>query len=162
MFRRSFIKSASLISTGKLFFPSLTFASCSKSILKDESVFTGKVLIIGAGAAGLYAGYTLQQKGIDFEILEANPRYGGRLGKLTGFANYPIDLGAQWLHGRKNLVGDLIKKTNTPITRDNGETYYWFQNRLVTSLPRNIDIFSSGSLPDISYKDYAIQKGLGT
>jgi lysine-specific histone demethylase 1B len=136
-------------------------ASCNKPDKKENPVFTGKVIIIGAGAAGLYAGYTLQQNGVDFEILEANTMYGGRLGKLTGFANYPIDLGAQWLHGNKNLVGDLIKKTKTPITKDDSEITYWFRDKLVTALPRDIDIFSRGSLPDISFKDYAIQKGFG-
>lgn len=52
------------------------------------------VLIIGAGAAGLFAGKVLADRGIDFRILEASDRYGGRVGKLEGFADYPLDLGA--------------------------------------------------------------------
>ena len=45
-----------------------------------------KVLIIGAGAAGLAAGHALAQRGIDFQILEASDRIGGRLiGKNRGF-----------------------------------------------------------------------------
>ena len=35
--------------------------------------------IIGAGASGLYAGVLLQSLGIDYEILEANDRAGGRI-----------------------------------------------------------------------------------
>ncbi|KAK4164716.1 flavin-containing amine oxidase [Cladorrhinum sp. PSN259] len=40
---------------------------------------TFKVGIVGAGAAGLYAAVLLQSLGIDFEILEANTRIGGRI-----------------------------------------------------------------------------------
>jgi monoamine oxidase len=49
----------------------------------------------------------LAKKGVDFEILEASDHYGGRLGELNGFASYPLDLGAQWLHGKKSIAGDL-------------------------------------------------------
>ena len=38
-----------------------------------------KVGIIGAGIGGLYAAYLLQKQGIEYEILEAGPRLGGRL-----------------------------------------------------------------------------------
>ena len=41
--------------------------------------FKGKVIIIGAGAGGLSAGYLLAQQGTDFEILEASENYGGRI-----------------------------------------------------------------------------------
>lgn len=39
-----------------------------------------KVVIIGAGCAGLSAAYTLKKKGVDFVVLEATERYGGRVG----------------------------------------------------------------------------------
>jgi monoamine oxidase len=57
-----------------------------------------QVLIIGAGAAGLTAGYILHNKGVSFEILEAADTYGGRLKKTEALADFPIDLGAEWLH----------------------------------------------------------------
>jgi hypothetical protein len=38
-----------------------------------------KVGIVGAGAAGLYAGMLLQSLGIDYEILEGSDRIGGRM-----------------------------------------------------------------------------------
>jgi lysine-specific histone demethylase 1B len=161
MDRRQFIKQSTLLSIGGLLIPSTFLSACRKETLFEDINYDGKVLIIGAGAAGLYAGYILKSKGIDFQILEASANYGGRLAKLTGFANFPIDSGAQWLHGKNNILGDLIKKSKTKITLDDSTLKYWFNNQLVNSLPQNTDIFEGDELPDISYQDYALQKGLG-
>ena len=161
MDRRNFIKQSTLFSVGGLLLPSTFLSSCRKETLFEDINYDGKVLIIGAGAAGLYAAYILKSKGINFQILEASANHGGRLGKLTGFANFPIDTGAQWLHGKNSILGDLITKSNTKVTLDASETTYWFNNKLLDSLPQNIDIFEGDDLPDISYKDYAIEKGLG-
>ena len=38
-----------------------------------------KVGIVGAGAAGMYAGILLDSLGIDYDIIEANNRIGGRV-----------------------------------------------------------------------------------
>ena len=161
MDRRHFIKQSTLLSIGGLLIPSSLLSACRKETLFEDVNYDGKVIIIGAGAAGLYAAYMLKSKGIDFQILEASSTYGGRLGKLTGFANFPIDTGAQWLHGKNSMLGDLIKKSKTKITLDDSETRYWFNNQLVNSLPQETDIFEGDNLPDISYEDYALQSGLG-
>lgn len=122
---------------------------------------TYPLLIIGAGAAGLHAGHLLAQKGIDFQILEASDQIGGRLGKVEGLADYPLDLGAEWLHGKKSLVGKLIKRTRTSITPDKSNIRYWFQDELVKKLPVDVwELFEGEDLPDISYQAYAEQLGL--
>lgn len=161
MDRRNFLKQSSLLSIGGLLIPSTFVSACREETLFEDLKYEGKVIIIGAGVSGLYAGYILQSKGIDFQIMEASSNYGGRLGKLSGFANFPIDLGAQWLHGKNNIAGELIQKSNTKITLDDSSTKYWFNNQLVSSLPKETNIFEGENLPDISYKEYAIQQGLG-
>jgi lysine-specific histone demethylase 1B len=161
MNRRHFIKQSTLLSIGGLLIPSSLLAACRKETLFEDVTYDGKVIIIGAGAAGLYAAYILKSKGIDFQLLEASSTHGGRLGKLTGFANFPIDTGAQWLHGKNSILGDLIKKSKTNITLDDSETKFWFNNQLVNSLPQETDIFEGDDLPDISFEDYALQNGLG-
>jgi lysine-specific histone demethylase 1B len=161
MNRRHFIKQSTLLSIGGLLIPSSLLAACRKETLFEDVTYDGKVIIIGAGAAGLYAAYMLKSKGIDFQLLEASSTYGGRLGKLTGFANFPIDTGAQWLHGKNSILGDLIKKSKTNITLDDSETKFWFNNQLVNSLTQETDIFEGDNLPDISFEDYALQNGLG-
>ncbi|XP_055611005.1 spermine oxidase-like [Uranotaenia lowii] len=65
-----------------------------------------KIIIIGAGAAGLAAGSRLLQNGVsDFVILEAGNRIGGRIWTVPfGTEKCPIELGAQWCHGEENNV----------------------------------------------------------
>ena len=161
MNRRDFLKQTSALTIGGILFPSALFTGCRKENFFEDVTYDGKVIIIGAGAAGLYAAYILKSKGIDFQILEASSTYGGRLGKLTGFANFPIDTGAQWLHGENSVLGDLIKSSKTKITRDDSETKFWFNNQLIDALPQNTNIFEGEELPDISYEAYALQYGLG-
>ena len=161
MDRRHFLKQSSLLTIGGILLPSTLLTTCRKETLFEDVTYDGKVIIIGAGAAGLYAAYILKSKGIDFQILEASSTYGGRLGKLTGFANFPIDTGAQWLHGENSVLGDLIKSSKTKITRDDSETKFWFNNQLIDALPQNTNIFEGEELPDISYEAYALQNGLG-
>lgn len=164
MNRRKFILDSAGATLGIMLVPSFLLASCRKQDLLDGHNFKGKVLIIGAGAAGLYAGYVLKSQGVDFTILEASDKIGGRIAKLEGFADYPVDLGAHWLHGKHNILGDLIKKTKTKISLDDSDMAYWHQQQLVNSLPQDIEsIFQEeDGLPDISFKDYAAQKGFGS
>ena len=163
MERRKFITQTTLLSIGGLLLPTAMLSSCRKNTLLEDISFEGKVIIIGAGVAGLYAGYVLKSKGIDFQILESAPHYGGRLGKLTGFANFPIDIGAQWMHGKNSIVGDLIRKTNTAIAIDESSEKYWFNNQIVSSLPKDINaIFTNEeNTSDVSFADFAIQNGFG-
>jgi len=76
-----------------------------------------KVLIIGAGASGLTAGHVLGERGIEFEILEASSVHGGRVRKIEGFVDFPIDLGAEWIHkwiGAKPAVFESLLKGADP------------------------------------------------
>ncbi|MGB0721552.1 MAG: flavin monoamine oxidase family protein [Gammaproteobacteria bacterium] len=65
------------------------------------------VLIVGAGAAGMTAAYLLAREGIEFKVLEAAPVHGGRMKRLNGFADFPVPLGAEWLHGPESLLDGL-------------------------------------------------------
>jgi len=163
MERRIFFEKSILAYLGLALSPTL-LASCRKETLFPDSDFSGKVIIIGAGAAGLYAGYILKARGIDFTIIEASNRSGGRLGKKSDFADYPIDLGAQWLHGRNSILGDLAKSTATKITKDNSDSVYWFNNQITSSIPQDVEeiISSDSDSPDISFSEHAEQQGLGS
>ncbi len=59
-----------------------------------------EVAIIGAGAAGLAAARRLHERGIEFLIVEARDRIGGRAYTLPDReASPPIELGAEFIHG---------------------------------------------------------------
>lgn len=57
-----------------------------------------KVIIIGAGMAGMAAAKTLKDKGHTVTVLEAKNRIGGRIYTSNKWADAPTDLGASWIH----------------------------------------------------------------
>ncbi|MFT6399732.1 MAG: monoamine oxidase [Bradymonadia bacterium] len=110
MNRREFLRSCAVLGAGGPFFGFL--AACADDVLGKysnfEVNFTGRVTVVGAGAAGLAAAYILDRYGIDFEVLEANDRIGGRVKRTSDFADFPIDLGAEWIHTNPNILAQLI------------------------------------------------------
>lgn len=62
------------------------------------------VVIIGAGVAGLSAAEKLLEAGVEPLILEASGALGGRVRALEGFADFPIELGAEEVHGADNIL----------------------------------------------------------
>jgi monoamine oxidase len=57
-----------------------------------------RVLVVGAGFAGLSAARALRQSGVEVVVLEARQRAGGRV-MTDRSAGFPVDLGPSWLHG---------------------------------------------------------------
>lgn len=80
--------------------------------------YDGKVIIIGAGAAGLAAAKVLQLNGIDYEILEATERFGGRIKKDSLLADFPIDVGAEWIHSNPVVLNILKGKKGNEIDEE--------------------------------------------
>jgi monoamine oxidase len=82
------------------------------------------VIIIGAGVAGLAAAGQLGRAGVDARVLEARDRIGGRV--LTLFdpaCKCPIELGAEFIHGKPREIWDLLRKANAEITEVQGEAW---------------------------------------
>jgi len=68
------------------------------------------VIIIGAGLSGLLLGYRLTKKGINFKILEARPRVGGRINTLFGANQTPIEMGATWFGNQHKFLKALLQE----------------------------------------------------
>ena len=73
-------------------------AGCGVLPMAQRPLRGTRVLVIGAGFAGLSAARALRQSGMDVIVLEARTRPGGRVltDRSLGFA---LDLGPSWLHG---------------------------------------------------------------
>lgn len=72
---------------------------CEPKNNEGDSAFTGKVSVIGAGPAGLYTAFLLQNAGVNVEVFEASNDVGGRMRYLEGFSDFPLELGADELIG---------------------------------------------------------------
>jgi len=74
--RREFVKRAGIAGAGALAIGSglAPVAAAARSVKKDDS----RVVIVGAGLAGLTAAYRLKQAGLRATVIEGSPRIGGR------------------------------------------------------------------------------------
>ena len=146
-----------------LFFFSLTgcfnWAARATKYLPEETAlhknynYDGKVIIIGAGASGLAAAKVLEKNNINYIILEATDRYGGRLKKDTSLADFPIDLGAEWIHSApitlnklKGEMGNIIDEDLIPYHLEStaswdGKNYSlstkWFNDFMYNFMPES-------------------------
>ncbi len=68
-----------------------------------------KVIVAGAGLAGLTAAHFLTKGGAEVEIFEAGDRVGGRVGTVQVEGGF-IDIGAQFIHSNYDVVLSLIRE----------------------------------------------------
>ena len=138
MTRKEFIQKSLVTGAGLSFF-SMFLESCStgNGIMVPElpTNYPGKVLIVGAGAAGIAAGYLLRRYNIDFQIVEASTGFGGRVKRAADFVDFPIDLGAEWIHTSPTVLADIID--NPDVEAD---------IEFITYNPQTIQTWNKGKL----------------
>jgi len=82
------------------------------------------VIIIGAGMAGLAAARELGRASLSVCLLEARGRIGGRVFTLHDPAcNVPIELGAEFIHGRAREIWDPLENAGAKITEVHGDSW---------------------------------------
>jgi monoamine oxidase len=77
-----------------------------------------RIVIVGAGAAGVTCAYRLQQAGLESEIFEANSRAGGRTWTLRGFfrdGQY-AEHGGQLIASTQRSVRQLVSELGLHLT----------------------------------------------
>ena len=69
-----------------------------------------RVIVVGAGLAGLGAAATLRARGFDVTVVEARERIGGRVNSVERFGT-TIDLGAAWIHDSRGNPLTAVAKS---------------------------------------------------
>ena len=73
-----------------------------------------RVVVVGGGTAGLVAAYILKKKGIDFIVLEAKERAGGRLGG-DRVGDFHLDEAADWFTPSHDVALELCDELSLPM-----------------------------------------------
>lgn len=82
------------------------------------------VIIIGAGASGISAAIALASAGLSIALLEARDRIGGRIYTLQDpELHAPVELGAEFIHGRPSEILDLLKARHVQIREVDGDNW---------------------------------------
>jgi monoamine oxidase len=118
--RRTALKNIGLGLSAGVLAPQLVGA-CAKDDPGPEVPFDGNVIVIGAGAAGLYAADVLRSKGISVMVLEAASQPGGRVRSLrnqtdvqyqtfstASQADFPIEIGSEIIYGSNSSWGKVV------------------------------------------------------
>jgi monoamine oxidase len=99
-------------------------------------------IVIGAGAAGIAAAKTLRDAGKSVVVLEARNRIGGRTWTDETFAEFPVELGAEFIHGVSVITHTFVKEaglSEIPVNRfgklrwSNGD-----RAKIVAELPEDL------------------------
>ncbi|XP_077984860.1 peroxisomal N(1)-acetyl-spermine/spermidine oxidase-like [Glandiceps talaboti] len=114
---------------------------------------TPKVVIIGAGIAGLSAAKTLINNGItNVKILEATSRIGGRI-QTQKLGNGIIEMGANWIHGVfQNPIFNLAQE-NKLFDRKNPRSHIGAQH-FYTTQGNKIDEWIAQSVRKVYHEFY--------
>ncbi len=89
------------------------------------------VIVVGAGAAGLAAASELAESGLSVLVLEARDRIGGRIfTHQDPRLEFPIELGAEFIHGRPPEIFNLLRKHKVTITEVEGDDWCVRDDRL--------------------------------
>jgi monoamine oxidase len=93
---------------------------------RKRSGATKRVIIVGAGIAGIAAARVLKEAGHEVVIIEARDRIGGRI--WTDYSlGTPIDMGASWIHHSKtNPLTEIVAQHRLGVKTTDYANYYLF------------------------------------
>ena len=142
MKRRKVIKQIGLGLSAGLTLPGW-LSSCSEDDPQPTNSKAQTVVIVGAGAAGLYAADILKARGLKVIIFEASNRAGGRVRTLKSSdsesvsllfnsqselsSDFPNELGANTIYGSDSVWGKIVEQlkiTTVNLTTSAADNYF--------------------------------------
>jgi len=119
------------------------------------------VLVLGAGAAGLAAARDLSGAGLSVRVLEARDRIGGRIHTIhTPGLPLPVELGADFVHGRHPDLWGIIEAAGLPVYDVTGEPWQSIGGKLTrnnefsSELAKIIDRMNPKEGEDTSFLEF--------
>jgi monoamine oxidase len=135
-----------------------------------------QTLVIGAGAAGLAAAATLQAAGVSVIVLEARNRIGGRVWTDRSFNGFPLEHGAEFIHGDRAVTWQWLNQPATStiaVERFKSYAYgvdgQWQSYAQVLQMPGFAQMFAAEAIhlpqvnlhrPDCSLADWLQELGM--
>jgi monoamine oxidase len=91
----------------------MLMVSVNSACSNQPQGYKKRIVVIGAGLAGLATAQELHRKGYEVIVVEARERIGGRIWTSTKWADMPLDFGATWIHRPQgNPLTDLANQIN--------------------------------------------------
>src|SRR5437879_3419589 len=86
-----------------------------------------KVVVIGAGPAGLTAGYLLSKNDVDVVVVEADPVYVGGISRTATYKGFHFDIGGHRFFSKSKAVEDLWTEIlpNDMLTRPRSSRIFY-------------------------------------
>jgi monoamine oxidase len=172
MKRREVIQKLAYTVPAGMAFPTL-LSSCDQSKITPTPVYDGNVIVIGAGASGLYTAQQFLDKNIKVKVLEASDRYGGRIRLQKEFFDFPMEEGADWVYGNDNLWYSTIESSNATLIDYTTNPVYKIDGVIKTEeeLANDVDFLTAMNFindipnyngPDLTMINAAFSAGLQT
>lgn len=119
--RRSFIRQAGISAGAMLIAPN--------SFGRFFQTRKAKVIVLGAGFAGLAAALKLKSKNTDFTVLESTNRVGGRVFSHQMPNGQTIELGAEWVGNSHTSVIALCEQFKIPLLNNQFDTHLIYKGQ---------------------------------
>ena len=138
-------------------------SSCQDHKVTPTPVYDGTVVIIGAGAAGMYAAQLLMDRKIDVTVLEATSLYGGRLRVQKEFFDFPLEMGADNVIGNDNIWYSTIEKSGFTLDEIPAKPLFSVDNKAQTAdeLSDDPDFIAAmefiNNIPDYNGPDLTVE-----
>ncbi len=91
------------------------------------------VIVLGAGVAGLTAARLLGEAGLRVLLLEARNRIGGRVWTIHSSEGVPVELGAEFIHGRPRNIFEAARAAHLELREFTGPQWVQVDGKLQPS-----------------------------